>query len=587
MSGSPLHLLATGVESYLPYLQGSGELHDPVFDEPTQYGTAYHMFCHAVLSVVGPADRRDFHLDHAVRGLDAALTHTGNPALTPSAAGFSRATGAVRRSNHRDFTWPPILKTYRIVAAAAVDRTPEFSERIKAVDIEQSFRSRPPSNWAAVWMSGEWIRIREGLSPYTINDLDAWLGVFCEDLLRPDDGFYFEPGKPNSYDLFTRYHMADLLAEGYEGRFRGQLERLMATGLERSLAVQMSDGSLASAHRSTGQTWTVGAQIAFFTLAERYFRGLGDAAAGNKAHADAAAEGARRACASMRRWQRPNGPYSPVENLLPAGYRIGYEGYTADAHYGNLALGFLAAALLNGFSDADPVSADRLPTVRVEHAPTFRGVAHSGPYTVAVNADPAPAYDGFGITDLTVGPGRFLQFASSVKHLETGTFVNLGMARRPSSGRTDLDIMAQRTFALDEPLASLAPDPTARGVRVRATVAEKNEAGPAYGYELTVLVDPAGVSVVEATPGVVDHRTLLIPYLRDPGTGVHTTVEQTADGIRLAHGREVIAVTVDARIEAMIHLPFGFENRRGLCGLVRLDLDEPADRIRYYVRVVS
>ncbi|MEQ7126722.1 hypothetical protein ABN034_19585 [Actinopolymorpha sp. B11F2] len=601
MNVRPLDLLATGVESYLPYLQGSGELHDPVFDEPTQYGTAYHMFCHAALSVVGPPERREFHLGHAVRGLDAALTHTGNPSLTPSAAGFSRATGAVRRSNHRDFTWPPILKTYRILAAAGADRTAEFAERIRAVDIEASFRSRPPSNWASVWLSGEWIRIREDLSPYTISDVDTWLGVFLDDLLRPEDGFYFEPGKPNSYDLFTRYHVADLLAEGYDGRFRGDLERLMVTGLDRSLAVQMSDGSLASAHRSAGQTWTVGAQIAFFTLAERYFSGLGPDVGGQPANASstsdpaltsntartaAAADGARRAFASMRRWQRADGPFSPVENLLPAGYRIGYEGYTADAHYGNLALAFLAAALLHGFTEAAPVTADRPPAVRVEHTPTYRGVAHSGPYSVAVNADPAPAYDGYGITDLTVGPGRFLQFASSVKHPESGTFVNLGMARRPTPGRTGLDIMAQRTFTLDEPLASLAPGPTTRGVRLRATAPEAEDQ-PAFAYELTVLAAPGGVSVVEATPGTIDHRTLLVPYLRDPGTGVHTTVEQCADGIHLTYGDETVAVTVDAQIEAMIHLPFGFENRRGLCGLLRLDLDEPADRISYRISVVG
>jgi hypothetical protein len=597
MRASPLELLATGVESYLPYLQGSGELHDPVFGESTQYGTAYHMFCHAALSVLGPPERRGFHLDQAVRGLDAALTHTGNPALTPTAAGFSRATGAVRRSNHRDFTWPPILKTYRIVKAAGVDRADEFAERVRAVDIEESFRSRPPSNWASVWLSGEWIRIREGLSPYTIGDVDTWLGVFLDDLLRPDDGFYFEPGKPNSYDLFTRYHVADLLAEGYDGRFRGELERLMVTGLDRSLAVQMSDGSLASAHRSTGQTWTVGAQIAFFTLAERYFASLGedaDVAAQPTTSTDdqtpastatrrlAAADGARRAFASLRRWQRTDGPFSPVENLLPPGYRIGYEGYTADAHYGNLALAFLAAALLHGFTDADPLAEERAPAARVEHTPTYRGVAHSGAYSAAVNADPAPAYDGFGLTDLTVGPGRFLQFASSVKHPETGTFANLGMARRPGPGRTALDIMAQRSFTLDEPLVPLAPDPHTRGVRLRATSAA-TEDQPALTYDLAVLVSGEGVSVVEATPGLTDHRTLLVPYLRDPGTGVHTTVEQCADGVRLTYGAETVVVTVEGRIEAVIHLPYGFENRRGLCGLVRLDLAEPADRISYRV----
>ena len=587
---TPLTLLATGVASYRPYLQSSGELHDPVFGEPTQYGTAYHAFCHAVLATAGPVEARATHLSDATRGLDATLTHTGNPTLTPSAAGFSRATGAVRRSNHRDFTWPPILKTYRILAAEGVDRSKEFAERIAAVDIEQSFRSRPPSNWASVWLAGEWVRIREGLSTYTRSDVDGWLGGFLDDLLRPDDGFFFEPGKPNSYDLFTRFHVADLLWEGYDGRWQGELERLMETGLERSLAVQMSDGSLASAHRSTGQTWTVGAEIAYFTHAANFFAERDD-----NDRAQRAADGARLAFASMQRWQRPGAPFSPVENLLPPGFRVGYEGYTADGHYGNLALAFLATAVLAGFgSDELPATepaATRDAATRVEHEPTFRGVAHAGRYSLALNADPAPAYDGFGTTDLTVGPRRHLQFASSVKHMESGAFVNLGLARRTEPGRSALDILAQRTFTLTQPIEALPPTSLpsgAAGLSLRATSAatETPTAQPGLDYELTATVRPDGVEVTEATPGLVGYRTLLVPYVRDTGTGIHTTVEQTADGVRLVHGDETVAVTVDGTVEAIVVLPHGFENRRGLCGLVRLDLDEPADRISYRVFVV-
>ncbi len=574
---TPVDLLTTGVDSYLPYLQKSGELDDPVVGEPTQYGTAYHTFANAAASVVGPAGRRAEFLDRAVRGLDAALAHTSNPALTHTISSFSRATGSARRSNHRDFTWPPILKAYRIIKAAGEPRADDFRERIAAVDIMASFRSRPPSNWASVWLSGEWIRIREGLSSYSLDDVDTWLGVFLEDLLRPEEGFFFEPGKPNSYDLFTRHHVADMLLEGYDGRWRGDLERLMVTGLERSLAVQLSDGSLASGHRSTGQTWTVGAQIAFFTNAERFFRGQGD---GERAATAAAA--ARRAFASMVRWQRPHDVFSPVENVLPSGYRVGYEGYTADAHYGNLALAFLGTALLAGFADAEPVSAERPAAARVEHTPTFRGVAHAGRYSVAVNADPAPAYDGFGITDLTFGPGRYLQFASSVKHVETKVFLNLGTARRHDPGRSELDVLAQRTFSLAEPLAGHTHGADGAQLQLRA----RADGEDPFDYEISVAVDGSGVTVEEATPGLVDHRTLLIPYVRDPGTGVVTTVEQVADGVRLTHGEEEIAVEVRAPVEAVVHLPYGFENRRGLCGLLRLDLREPADRVSYRISVV-
>ncbi|MFD2078907.1 hypothetical protein SAMN05421678_102171 [Actinopolymorpha cephalotaxi] len=594
MTTDSVAVLTTGVDSFLPYVQESGELHDPVFDEPTQYGTAYHAYCQAVLAETGPAAHRADRLARAGRGLDAALAHTENPDLPPTGASFSRADGSVRRSNHRDFTWPPILKTFRVLRDAGDGRTAEFAGRIAAVDLMRSFRSRPPSNWASVWLSGEWIRIREGLSPYSVADVDEWLAVFLADLLRPETGFYFEPGKPNSYDLFTRLHVADLLVEGYDGRHRPALERLMATGLERSLAVQLSDGSLASAHRSAGQTWTLGAQVAYFTHARAYFTERQDTE-----RADRAAEAATRAFVSMRRWQRPGATFSPVENVLPEGWRVGYEAYTADGHYANLALAFLATAVRAGFTGTAPLPAERTPATRVEHDPTFRGVASAGRYSVAVNADPAPAYDGFGITDLTVGPDRHLQFASSVRHLESGRFLNLGTALRSGGVRGDLDVLAQRTFALDAPIEAIqAADAfdavhldgaesragALAGLRVRGR-SDADGGADAMPYRLEVTVHDDGVHVDEATPGVAGERTLLVPYLRDPGTGVHTQVERTPHGVRLVHGEEVLDVNVEVPVEAMVHLPYGFENRRGLCGLVRLDLTGVHDTVRFTVTV--
>ncbi len=594
MTTDPVAVLTTGVDSFSPYVQETGELHDPVFDEATQYGTAYHAYCQAVLAEVGPAGERAERLTRAGRGLDAALAHTENPGLPPTGASFSRADGSVRRSNHRDFTWPPILKTFRVLRDAGETRAKEFADRIAAVDIMRSFRSRPPSNWASVWLSGEWIRIREGLSPFSVADVDEWLSVFLADLLRPEDGFYFEPGTPNSYDLFTRLHVADLLAEGYDGRHRSALERLMETGLDRSLAVQLSDGSLASAHRSAGQTWTLGAQVAYFTHARAFFIARRDTG-----RAGRAAEAGTRAYVSMRRWQRPGATFSPVENVLPEGWRVGYETYTADGHYANLALAFLATAVRAGFDGGVPLAADRTPVTRVEHAPTYRGVASAGRYSVAVDADPAPAYDGFGITDLTVGPGRHLQFASSVRHVESGRFLNLGTALRSDGVRGGLDVLAQRTFTLDAPIEAIQAGSTGSRVRARAGLSlrgrtgrddgedggDGDDGGGAPPYHLEVHVHDDGVHVVEATPGVVGERSLMVPYLRDPGTGVHTEVERTSGGVRLVHGEEVLTVTVEAPVQAMVHLPYGFENRRGLCGLVRLDLAGVHETVRFTVAV--
>ena len=196
----PVQTLRTAVESYAPYLQPSGELHDPVFGEPTQYGTPYHALCNAALAELAGSSGR---AERALRGLRASLDHVSDPDLPATVSGFDRATGSVRRGNHRDFFWPPILKTFLILREMDIEGVEEIEDRIRGVEIEHAFRSRPPSNWAAVWLSGEWLRFREGLSPYSIDRIDDWLGAFFESHILADLGLYQEPGHPNSYDLFT------------------------------------------------------------------------------------------------------------------------------------------------------------------------------------------------------------------------------------------------------------------------------------------------------------------------------------------------------------------------------------------------
>jgi hypothetical protein len=197
----PVEILREAVESYSPYLQASGEMHDPVFGEPTQYGTPYHAFCNAVLAKEIAGERKSAYADRAVRGLGAALGHVLDPGLPPTASGFDGATGAVGRPNHRDFFWPPILKTFLILRDLGVEGAEDFAGRISGVDIEASFAQRPPSNWAAVWLSGEWLRLREGLSPFSKESLDLWLDRFFEAHILTGQGIYQEPGHPNSYDL--------------------------------------------------------------------------------------------------------------------------------------------------------------------------------------------------------------------------------------------------------------------------------------------------------------------------------------------------------------------------------------------------
>jgi hypothetical protein len=574
--------LQQGVDSLLPYFEPtSGLLNDPVFGCPTQYSTPYYAWCNAVLAAHLAGEEREHYAARARRGLHAALDYLLDPSLPPYPSDFQPGSGASSGRNHRDFFWPAILKTWRLLNGPGASvpgisgpgSAENFSAMIARVDALAAFAQRPPSNWAAVWMVGEWARMRAGLSPFSAGQFDDWLGVFFQGHILLERGFYQEPGHPNSYDLFTRVHLADILQDGYHGRWRPEMEALLQSGLRRSLAVQLSDGALASAHRSTGQSWTDGTQIAFFTHAANFFSAQPDLAL-------AAREAALRAYCSLMRWQRPGGVFSPVHNRLPPEMRVGYELYTADGHYSALALAFLASAICGGFdpSTAPPPQLRPAHTL-IENDPIWRAVLHNGDASLQVNAFPAPHYDAFGITDLTFGAGRSLQFSSSVRHLESGQFFNPGLALRAGPGLNALAAPAGEAPALIEPLQ---PGESPASLHLAA-----RPRGEWYAYTLDVQLEPAGAKVREATPGYRAYRSLLIPFVRDAGAGLTTQAKPGAGRLELSMGEETILVEWEGAAERVVVLSQGFENRRGLCALARIDLAEQGEELRYAIKKIK
>lgn len=567
-----IHILQTGIDSLSPWLQPDGELYDPIFNAPTQYGTSYYAYANAVLGIRLGEDGRIYR-SRALRGLQAALAYVLNPHLPPRISSAERETGKTWGINHRDFFWPAILKTYLLLKQAYPSEATALQADLAAVRVERSFAQHPPHNWASVWLSGEWLRFRDGLSPYPPEQFDDWIGAYFQHHILLEQGFYCEPGLPNSYDLFTRYHLADILLNGYDGIWKEQLETLMLTGLKRSLAVQLSDGSLASAYRSSGQTWTLGAQCAFFSMAARFFSSR---APERKFEAEQAAS---RAFSALHRCQRPGAPFSPVQNLLPPNFRVGYEQYTADGHYSSLALAFLAAALEHGMNPDQPeLPEQRRSGVLIEHDPTFRAVAHRAPFSLHLNLAPNPAYDAFGIADLTFGTNRAFQFASSVQATGTERFYNLGLALRSQAGFSELGVIAQMQHDLVEPIQAVTD-----GVGLTACTRPRGSQQP---YRITALLSTDGITIEEAVPGWMGYVTLLIPYLRDDGSGIITQVYVQPGQVIFSHGSEQVSFTFEAEFEQSLNLPHGYENRRGLCGLLRLDFRIPADRIRYQVRII-
>jgi len=552
---SPQELLEKGVAYLGRFLQPSGELYDPVFGEPTQYGTAYFAYVNAAMGRLcgGPAAARYF--ERAERGLGATLRHLLDPCDAPATSSYLGPLAGPQARAHRDFMWLPALRCLQLLRAAGRPGAGALAERVRKVAVPEVFAARPPHNWAAVWLLGEWLRAREGLSPYPPTAADGWLAPFFEgadarvDLGR---GCYYEPGFPNSYDLFTRYHMLELLAEGYDGRYREHLQRLLDTGLRRSLSVQLSNGSLASAHRSTGQLWTLTAQCAYFHRAAQLCT--------DERLALAAQEAAMRSLAAATACQRPRGEgLSPVENVLPANFRVGYEPYTADAHYVSLALSFLAAAVLAGFSrSCAPSALGAEQSSLVEAEPLWRSLLHGHGWSLHVNLAPQAGYDAFGIADVSLGLGRWWRFGGQVRHVASGSALTLGLAVHDAVSGLRPVAGARRIKA-----RSARYDPATRWLEASAQA-------DGLPYRLRALIDGETLRLVES---VGDRPcSLVVPYVRDRGDGISPVVGPAPSGVRLSVPGEQVELVTDRHVERAVHLPHGYESRHGLVGVVRLDL---------------
>jgi hypothetical protein len=80
--------------------------------------------------------KKSAHADRAVRGLEPALDHVIDPWLPPTASGFDGATGAVGGSEHKDFFWPPILKTFLILRGSLWLGVPQDEDPDNAFKIQ-------------------------------------------------------------------------------------------------------------------------------------------------------------------------------------------------------------------------------------------------------------------------------------------------------------------------------------------------------------------------------------------------------------------------------------------------------------------
>jgi hypothetical protein len=183
------------------------------------------------------------------------------------------------------------------------------------------------------WLCAEWLRYREGLSPYTLEQLDHWLAVLNSDAGIQDIGA-----------ISDCFHLADLLAERYDGRLKLEFGMRMEALLLSVVSLQLGDESLVSVNADSNHFVSAAEQCAYFTHATTYFRKR------NPEHSQTAAEAARRAYAAYLRAQSSYQPKSMCED--DAATTCGTRHALAPSN-GIIAASFLAAAVWNGFDNSE------------------------------------------------------------------------------------------------------------------------------------------------------------------------------------------------------------------------------------------
>ena len=309
------------------------------------------------------------------------------------------------------------------------------------------------------------------LSTTTLEELDRWIDVYFD---RPkgfgfdlDLGLYVERGLPNAYDLFTRAHLTDLLANGYRGRNVGRLRTFLETGLRRSLAIQLSDGSVASGYRSTGQTWVLGAQITLFHAIRPNSAWANGRGAGSRARV-AAWRAFRSLTLSGSGGRVGSSPRCRV-SWQPT-LRVGYEAYTADGHYSPSRWPFWPARSLDRDSGSSRLPAMRGSGRKDRRWSTLRPrrpIAGGRSSRSDLGGGPGPGRRGLrrhgrGRSHLRCRPTAPARVVDQLAELSGGDWLVPGLAVRTGSGASPLTL---RSAAVS---TSGRPTSTAGLVRPRA-----------------------------------------------------------------------------------------------------------------------
>ncbi|NOZ57171.1 MAG: hypothetical protein GXO73_10350, partial [Calditrichaeota bacterium] len=323
--------LVRGVVRFFRNFQNErGAIIDPYTEAERQYSTPAYALCGAVLLHAGTKDN-PWLAQSTLKAFDWALTSLveGRPA-----------------DNHGDFFTVKLMLALPLLKPFAdASQWARWEDLLRRLNPDRSYRDilrykkteARIHNWNLVAISGEYLRSRAGYSDgaFVRRYVPIQLTRFTE------HGMYVDPHNPMAYDVFSRYHVAIMLAHGYDGVGAKALRQAQLRGGWTALFLQSPAGEVPCGGRSAHHQWNEAAQTATFEMIASELWKKGDRLA-----ARAFKRGARLGLASLKRWVRPTGEFWIVKNRAEPWKRWGFEGYSYHSQYNLLAASMLAVAHL-------------------------------------------------------------------------------------------------------------------------------------------------------------------------------------------------------------------------------------------------
>ncbi len=331
-----LHAIAKMVGHFRTAQDPEGRIIDLVMKTEFHYATP--LYAHAAATLISSGyDRSPELLDSVMRALDASTSELVYISTTkPSERKGKTASGA--NGNTSNFYIRPVMGAYLALQGfAPPERMEVWKSRLSSLDARKTYKFYEGShfNWPLVLLWGEFTRHRQGWVPdsaidHTLN-IQRWQ-------MTPL-GLYYEYHSPWAYEVFGRYFVVGILADGYQGREFDFWRDAAWRGAWSSLLVQAPNGEIPVGGRSAQHIWNEPESAAIW---ERYASAY--AKAGRPQEAGMFKRAAHLALREALRWIDDQGRPQIAKNWYPPQDRHGYMGYSYYATYGLLAASMLASA---------------------------------------------------------------------------------------------------------------------------------------------------------------------------------------------------------------------------------------------------